>query len=285
MGQIIKPSSAQLSTPAPYRKIFPTDEIQAKTCFNILQKAHSTSLIKELDLGLPALTYKQLVEDPNIQKQVLEALESSRLNELGMKLKKLIAGKVFVDLGCGNPASSFMPRVIAQIFGARSYVGVDFQLGKNIRLKNEFKEFGEFGSYFRKNDIVPFLEEARATGNKGRVVFYLCGIESPFRNNRETRPEIENICGSIMGNIEAVTLSGDGVILGPKTNGFEPEGYGFACTHGIRKNPTGYIDLDKTDKLPKHPSPIGEMIMMEDYKAAGIDPFYSDYFHSIFVRN
>ncbi len=285
MSQVTRASSAQITPPPDHKVLFPTDQRQGTTGFNILQKPHSANLIKELDLGLPALTYQQLIGDPATQRQILETLQATKLNELGVKLKDLIANKVFLDLGCGNPAGSFMPRVIAQIFGARSYVGVDFQLGKNLKLQNEFKELGEFTSYFRNADIVPFLEEARTKGNKGGVVFYLCGIESPFRNNRHTRPQIEEICRSVLENIEGLTVSGDGVVLGPKTNGFLPENYGFSCTHGTRKNPTGYIDLDKEDLLPKQKSSIGNWIKIEDYKAAGIDPSYNDYFHSIFVKS
>ena len=285
MSQTTRVSSAQITPPPDHKALLPTDKKQGTTGFNIIPKAHSANLIKELDLGLPALTYQQLSGDPAVQKQVLQALQSDKLNGLGVKLKELIAGKVFVDLGCGNPVNSFMPRVIAQVFGAKAYVGVDFQLSKSYKVQNEFKEFGEFTSHFRNADIVQFLEEVRSRGQKGNVVFYLCGIESPFRNNRHTRPQIEEICRSILENIEGLTISGDGVILGPKTNGFQPENYGFSCTHGTRKNPTGYHDLDKVDKLPTQKSSIGDWIKIEDYKAAGIDPLYDDYFHSIFVKS
>lgn len=248
-----------------------TARTQNTTCFYTLSNAHSNHLIKELDLNVGNFSYQELVQDPTRQKQLVQLLRDSNLNELGTKMRDAIRGKRFIDLGCGIPTSSFIPRIVAQLFGALDYIGVDFEHVEDGVVKNEFPEFGEFTSRFAKSDLINATERISANvtkhGNNQGLVFYMSGIESPYRNNDKVKPQVEKICSQVLTSISGATKSGDVIILGPKTNGFIPEDYGFECIHGHRINPMGVaIDQWLNDEKYRQQLSMDEWTTVRDGK-------------------
>lgn len=203
----------------------------------------SNWLAQELDLNVGNFTYAELVSDKKRQEQLANILRGDNLNELGKKMKDLINGRAFVDIGCGIPTISFMPRVVAQLFGATKYVGVDLKHVNKGHIENEFPVFGDFKSSFFRTDLSTYLQHiAKKLGGDSQkipVLFYLSGIQSQHRNNPSRKQEVDALCTQILTNINDVTVPGDGIILGPKTSGFIPEEYGFNCVYGYRKNRKG----------------------------------------------
>ena len=88
-------------------------------------------------LALPSVRYSHKVAheiadleedfDSLSESEARQRLMNVPLNKRGSILAKLVEGKDFIDLGCGVPTYSFVPRIIAEKFKAKRYIGVDAQ--------------------------------------------------------------------------------------------------------------------------------------------------------------
>lgn len=147
----------------------------------------------------------------------------------GDAIMRLVTGRNFVDLGCGNPDKSIFPRFIAQVFGAERYIGVDYQAVEDAVRMREFPELGEFTSHFIKSDLLSFLSKAQFK----KTVFFISGLEPRWVDIQDRKISWEDICSYLDGCMTEMTRlceSDDGIILGPHTVDFPLYNHGFKKT-------------------------------------------------------
>lgn len=163
---------------------------------------------------LPDLSDFLIRENDRIELNVDTLNEiAGRLQPLGEQLKKAVRGRIFVDLGAGKPELSVMPRLIAQIFGASKYIGVDLCYEKNFRLNNEFPELGKFESEFIRSDLNDFLDSTRFSEP---VLVGLFGIEV-----RDEIHEAKEIRNQLADRLVRFLKKGDYLLLGAGTTELE----------------------------------------------------------------
>jgi hypothetical protein len=103
--------------------------------------------------------------------------ESNDLNDMGKAISKEVKGKAFVDLGCGDPYRTVMPRALAELMGATSYTGVDaknvstLDSGINVNLFNSRKPFL---FKYQQKDLLKYVSESKDHGPK---FYFIEGIE------------------------------------------------------------------------------------------------------------
>lgn len=170
---------------------------------------------------------------------IRNVLAEDHLTELGRALHGSVKGKEFVDLGCGHPNASILPRQLAKIWNARRYIGID----SNLSIDNLSVEKDESGNIFEsvhiKSDMLSFL--ARIQRFEHGVNFYLAGLEprrlfdeesleyvkkynqQDYELDQQTRAYIK----ACMEEIKRISKKGDGIIIGPATYGFDPKQIDF----------------------------------------------------------
>lgn len=162
--------------------------------------------------------------DPRPQKRLtkrplLQKFANSGLTPFGETLRKEMHGSTVIDLGCGNPDFSFVPRIISQVFGAQEYIGIDRNLKKSRFLRvNEFsKELkSPFKSTFVRSDLLAYLKNLGAEGAKrGREkrIFILEGIEHRH-DDRESIGDTRDYLRDVMKALQSATRPGDVVFIG-----------------------------------------------------------------------
>jgi hypothetical protein len=140
-------------------------------------------------------------------------LVKSRRTRFGKLLQRSIQQKIFVDLGCGIPEVSVIPRLIAQGFLAKSYVGVDSRHVKDSSRVGEFKHWPKFHTSFIRADLLKFLKSFQRTGS---VFFYLAGLE-PYKN----APHAVRYLRNVRDEISKIVRKGDLVFVGAGTPALE----------------------------------------------------------------
>lgn len=168
--------------------------------------------------------------------EVEQAMDSKNLTEFGKVLKDLLAGKTFVDLACGIPGTEpNAPRVIAEAFGAKEYLGVEAKLDKDIHKKGK----NDFPEFFLKDDVLSFVSKFQS--REGGTVFYLSGFEPKYiddpsnlktivKNNPRAVEEYKLAKKYIKATLTEIANGakpGDIIIIGQGTHGFEPKKFGF----------------------------------------------------------
>jgi hypothetical protein len=144
------------------------------------------------------------------------------------KLREVVAGKRFIDLGCGLPDVSAVPRIVAEAMGAKAYVGVDLRNRGHVR-RDEFRTGNGFESSFVKQDILAFLETDES--KVGRV-FYVSGIEA--KDHKES--EAAAYAAAIKDRLRSVCRPGDAVVLGAGNSDFDAlPGFVLKATDGEQR--------------------------------------------------
>lgn len=147
---------------------------------------------------------------------------------LAVRLKGLLAGRRFVDLGCGSPNVASVPRIVAEALGATEYIGVDIRNKDQIRT-DEFGTGGKFTSTFVQRDLSAFLSEEKTVGN---TVFYLSGIEAQVGKEKEA----SDYLSAVKKKLRRLTKSGDAVIIGTGTSNFDSiAGFSRVSSPGIQQ--------------------------------------------------
>jgi hypothetical protein len=119
-----------------------------------------------------------------------QKLKVKQILPLGEILNEYVPGKFFIDLGCGNLETSVAPQILAEIFAAKTYVGVDRFHASSIKM-----------------DLLEFLARLECDQPK---IFFLGGIDPKddlfMEYVRQMRVEFNRVC-----------QSGDLIILGAGT--------------------------------------------------------------------
>lgn len=123
-----------------------------------------SSSIAALEATIPERLPRGYLKSPNL-KNFLAV--SEKLSAFGKQLKTQVTGSTVLDLACGLPEQSTVHRVLAQIFEAKRYLGIDSgQDFPNKTVKNEFGRLDrDFNSTFVRSDVVEFLR----TWSRGRI--------------------------------------------------------------------------------------------------------------------
>ncbi len=135
---------------------------------------YSDSLLKTTII-YPSLTHwsdlKSFREDfPPGTKKIMELKQAPR-SEFGKRLEEVMKDREIIDLCCGHVHASFQVRLLAQLFQAKNYLGVDIN-APNESIKDEFHLGDRFQSIFFNSDIDDFLNPIRPV-KQGRVFFFL----------------------------------------------------------------------------------------------------------------
>ncbi len=94
----------------------------------------------------------------SLNEGVYQDLAAKHLTDFGRKLKSWTRSHVWLDLGCGLPSQSVIPRLLAQTFEATAYIGVDLLNIERDEVRiGEFECYPTFPSYFFRSDIVTFI--------------------------------------------------------------------------------------------------------------------------------
>jgi len=168
---------------------------------------------EEYVLGLPDLA--DLIDRDSGSVQVnwplWRELVSSRLTPIGQRLKSLVQGKDFYDLACGDLALSIAPRLMAQSFGAQSYIGVDLKNVDNRIVQEEFPALGSFIQRRVRMDALSFLKD-QILLSPGCIL--ISGLEAVREEDALTKQYL----ASLGAEIEHKTQRGDVLILGAGTS-------------------------------------------------------------------
>jgi hypothetical protein len=168
---------------------------------------------EEYVLGLPDLSDLIDRESGSVQVNwpLWRELVSSRLTPIGQRLKALAQDKDFYDLACGDPSLSVAPRLIAQSFGAQSYVGVDLKNVDNRILQEEFPALGNFVQRRVRMDALSFLKDQILLSP---ACILISGLEAVREDDAITKQYLHGLSFEI----ERKTQRGDILILGAGTS-------------------------------------------------------------------
>ncbi len=186
-------------------------------------RTFSDKLASAISTGPIFDTDKYGLRNIRLKEALLEQFGSRQLTEFGQTLKIAVTDRKFIDLACGDPALSPIPSIVASALGAREFVGVDKNLPNTYSAADTplLQETGVHISY-EHFDILQFL--ARLPVQNG-VTFNIAGLEWVDANDPITRDYI----AASLTEIQRVTKSGDAVIIGSGTLGFDPsDGYGIS---------------------------------------------------------
>lgn len=109
-----------------------------------------------------------------IDAETVKKLHSNANPDLLKVLRPAVEGRWFIDFCAGRPQRSVVPRLVAQLLGARAYIGVDLCYSGDSLKKNEFSALGNFNSYFLRNSWLDALE---ALKTQEPVFCLLSGVE------------------------------------------------------------------------------------------------------------
>ncbi len=218
-------SSQREATPRAYINLFHIG--QDHPLSNFLAEAVTT---QSLFLGKGHADLREVPE-------VLNTLTTEQLTQFGSEMRKVVSGKKFVDLACGDPNRSRIPAIVAKAFGAREYIGVDQNLpdgpwpSEGLRSRN-------FPVDYKREDVLHFL---RGLQRQRGVVFYISAFD-PFEKDDEATKVYINDC---LKEMQKVTKKGDAIIIGMGTRGFHPDNFGFSLrTTAIKASPEGEFPLE-----------------------------------------
>lgn len=168
----------------------------------------------------------------------IEMILTRSSTEFGNTFKNHVRGKEFVDLASGTPHDS-LTRAIAEAVGANRYFGVDSELTKEEIKIDESGKGGKFQAVYIKDDALSFV--AKMERPKNGVVFYISGLEpvtllDPARRDKvvQQNPQaaeddlhVRMYIDACLKELARVTQTGDVIVIGQGTHGFEPQNYGF----------------------------------------------------------
>lgn len=170
----------------------------------------------EFVIGLPDLS--DLIDRDTGRVQInwplWRELSSVRLSPMGQRLKASVQGKSFYDLACGDPSLSVVPRLVAQSFGAREYVGVDLKNVDNSIIQEEFPALGVFPQRRVRMDILSFLRDQI-------LLSPACILLSGFEAVQESDAVTKQYMHELSSEIERKTRRGDILILGAGTSSID----------------------------------------------------------------
>lgn len=158
-------------------------------------------------------------------------------------MKEVVEGSIFIDLGCGDPEVSIFPRRIAEVFGALEYQGVDLRISGQKDEQVVTDSDTGFRVTFFQQDMLAFLK-SKLTADGRKKTFFISGIEpkerlsdsfQPKSNYDQKRVEQDKagrqFTQDVIEEITERTISGDTVIIGVGTHGFDDyllrDGSGF----------------------------------------------------------
>ncbi|MCB0355441.1 MAG: hypothetical protein KDD40_00450 [Bdellovibrionales bacterium] len=145
-----------------------------KNIANLLRRAHNLFYsIKEIGIAFGGTPRLSLIEKPEFKTFLTHINE---LTPFGEQFANHMKDKIVIDLGSGLPELSFVARILAQLFAAKSYTGVDRikKLSNHTRV-NEFDQLNDdFTSSFVQVDMLDFLKNYT---REGPTFFMIEGIE------------------------------------------------------------------------------------------------------------
>jgi hypothetical protein len=162
------------------------------------------------------------------------AVSESDLTAFGKLLQVKLKDETLFDLG--SSSHGYVPDSVQSLQGRR-YVGIDKNLDEE-RAELRTRGTGETEVYYLKDDILGFLSKCEDTSGG---VYYLSGIE-PLPADEEQRRATQAYQDAVVHELWRVTKSGDLVVIGPVTRGFDLEKAGFQPLMQV----SGRIKQEKT---------------------------------------
>lgn len=196
--------------------------------FYTLPTNHSNTLLKELDISIGRVVGNIGSFDTSTQKLISYELANNP-NEFANVLRQSVNRKSFYDLGCGSPSNSFIVRFLVEQLGANGYVGVDLEKVESHQRVDEFNNGNGFTSEFVRENLLTFLVDYNRNQTEGKV-FYISGLEHDSHKDPDHR--YIGYAKMCIKNISDCSKSNDVIIIGPRTNGFFPERFGYNCIYG-----------------------------------------------------
>lgn len=162
------------------------------------------------------------------------ALETGDLTKKGEFYRQLIQGRDFIDLACGDPSWSPVPRAVAKTLEAKRYIGVDkyalADADKRMRdklvpvvdrqsgyaLQNTLgpvhvENEGGFEFSWIQDDMLGFVSKIKDTNG---AVFFLAGVQE-YDTNEQTQEwqTTMEYFGALGREMSRVTHNGDSIIF------------------------------------------------------------------------
>jgi hypothetical protein len=149
---------------------------------------------------------------------------ADQLSPLGHELAANMRNHRVIDLGSGDPDVSYIPRVLAQTWGAEEYVGVDANIKKSMTRKNEFRGSSRsFRSTFVKSDMLAYLKNLEKTrpANDSPILFFIEGIE--WDQAASPNPDATfAYMKDLMETLQRISRPGDGIFIGMTVSFLHP---------------------------------------------------------------
>lgn len=155
-----------------------------------------------------------------VHAETLKAIHQNSSTAMKAVVSPLVKGRWFIDLGAGKPHRSIVPRLVAQLLGAKAYIGVDINYSGDSLRKNEFIQFGHFDSYFLKNDWVELLKNLKTPEP---VFIYAAGVELSSPQSAEAQQAKAEVLEILKQSLKP----GDHLLLGAGTTDFDWKDFPF----------------------------------------------------------
>lgn len=184
--------------------------------------------------GFGAAVFGKMPYDYGLGDEFKAALERGDATQKGEFYRKLIANRDFIELACGDPELSPVPREVAKALGAKRYIGVDkYALdhvdsrmkGKTISVSDRSLGYvlqnklgpahteneGGFEFSWIQDDMLGFVSKIHDTSG---AVFFLAGVQEEETSRQSGDWQITLQYFDALGReMSRVTHSGDSVIF------------------------------------------------------------------------
>lgn len=155
--------------------------------------------------------------------EVSLALQDSNLNPFGRELRARTLSADAYDMGCGDPRSLKVPRMVSSAFGAARYIGVDKEMREHVKTGGEFPELGRCDEFYLSDDMLAFVSKIEKLRNK--AIFFVSGIEPVNSSDWES-----GYLDCWLEEVRRLAESGGqkvSIVQGKGTHAFFPEKHGF----------------------------------------------------------
>lgn len=151
--------------------------------------------------------------EPKERSNILKPWTEEYLGGFGKRLKNIVSGRNFIDLGDGGSSHA---ADMAQNFEARRYIGVD------IARNQDWSECVDgFECFYLQDDMLRFVSGIHSLDG---AIFLLSGIEPASKTIRPVNQYID----ALVTEMSRVSQPGDAILLGPLTFSLhEPQKYRF----------------------------------------------------------
>lgn len=160
-----------------------------------------------------------------LHREVFDRIHAGPLQPLGKKLKRIVPGRTWIDLGCGQPEVSFVPRLVAHALKASAYCGVDLEISEASELFESFQTSRKMPVQYIQSDVLEYLKSCQPSGPK---IFYMAGLE--LRDPQSESAKTYTM--AFMRELVARLSPGDFVLVGAGCPELELQGFDLKKVYG-----------------------------------------------------